>query len=459
MKDINKLLLEPESKTLEFKKDLSSLQPILKTLVAFANTAGGTLIIGVSPDKKLMGVPDVLKAEEKIANAVADSIEPTLLPEIEVATVKKKDLLIVKVCYWKAPFYIKKQGLSKGVYIRLGSTSRPATSEIISELRRPLIHQTYDQQALSDLSKDALDFKKIKTIFSAVKKEITESKLRTLGILVSSNQGIVPSIGGLILFGKKEHRRDLFPDIRIRCARFQGKNKTYILDQFEVEGSLLDAVEEVPKFIARNTRLKAEIQNIRRKDIPEYPEVAIREILINALVHADYSIVGSSGIQIAIFDDRLEILNPGMLPFGFTMEDLKAGVSRIRNRVIAKIFHELGLMEEWGSGYQRVISACSKENALEPEWVEQGTSMRVTLYSQKTIPVPSSEKPFQELTDRQRAILALFEKNQKLAFREIYRYFSNDISERTMRYELSQLKKGGFLNSKGKGPSTSWEKI
>ncbi|MCC5832727.1 MAG: putative DNA binding domain-containing protein [Chlamydiales bacterium] len=455
--DFAQLLAQPESKILEFKKDLSSLQPILKTLVAFANTAGGTLIIGVAPDKKLVGLTDVLRAEEKIANAIADAIEPSLLPEIEVATVNKKDLLIIKVSYWKAPFYLKKQGLSKGVYIRLGSTSRPASLEMIAELQRSVIHQSYDQQAIPELSKEGLDLKKVRRAFKTVKKDVNETKLRSIGILVPSNHGFAPSVGGLILFGKNEHRGAYFPEIRVRCARFKGKTKTHILDQHEVEGTLLDAVEEVPKFISRNTQLSAEIENIRRKDIPEYPSIAIREILINALVHADYSIQGSSGIQIAIFDGRLEIQNPGMLPFGFTMEDLKAGVSRIRNRVIAKIFHELHLMEEWGSGYQRVIEACRQGGYREPEWVELGTTMRVTLFSQKSAKPQQASKP-NELTERQQAILALFERREKLPFRELYRHFSEEISERTLRYELAQLKKEGLLNSKGRGPSTSWER-
>ncbi len=457
MKEISKLLAEPESKILEIKKDLSSMQPILKTLVAFANTAGGTLIVGVAPDGKLVGLTDVLKAEEKIANAIADTIAPTLLPEIEIATINKKHVLIIKVSHWRAPFYIKKLGISKGVYIRLGSTSRPATPEIISELKRSLINQSYDQQALYDLTKSALDLKKIQEAFKAVKKEINEKKLRSLGILVPSNHKFVPSIGGLILFGKKEYREEYFPDVRLKCARFGGSNKTLIVDRHEVEGTLLDAVNDVPKFISRNTRLAAEIKKIRRKDIPEYPDIAIREILINALVHTDYSIVGS-GIQIAIFDDRLEIQNPGMLPFGFTMDDLKAGVSRIRNRVIAKTFHELKLMEEWGSGYQRVVTACHEHGYQDPEWLEQGTSMRVTFFSQQRRKVQKASPRSEELTERQQDILALFKKKQNLPFREIYKHFSGTISERMLRYELAQLREKGALTPKGRGPSSLWEK-
>lgn len=167
------------------------------------------------------------------------------------------------------------------------------------------------------------------------------------------------------------------------CARFRGEDKTEIIDRYQVEGTILDAADEVPKFIMRNTRLSAEIRGIRRQDIPEYPQVAIREVLINALAHCDYSIVGSH-IQIAIFSNRLELQNPGMLPFGFTLDDLKAGVSRVRNRVIARVFSELNLMEEWGSGYKRVIEACYEGGYPEPEWQELGTSVRVIFYPHPT---------------------------------------------------------------------------
>src|SRR5262249_38314759 len=149
-------------------------------------------------------------------------------------------------------------------------------------------------------------------------KEAQEEKLRSLGILVPFANRLVPSIGGLILFGKNEERQRFIPDARVRCARFLGNEKGNILDHYDVEGSILVAVNEVPKFIARNTRLVARVEEMRRKDIPEYPSVALRESLVNALAHADYS-MGGSAIQIAIFNNRLEILNPGMLPFGYTL--------------------------------------------------------------------------------------------------------------------------------------------
>jgi ATP-dependent DNA helicase RecG len=455
---ISELLTQPESKILEFKKDLSSLRPILKTIVAFANTSGGTLIIGITSEKKLVGIADIFKSEETLANAIADGIAPSFLPEIEIATIEDKNLLIVKVFHWKAPFYLKKEGIPNGVFIRLGSTSRPASPEIILELQRSVMNQSFDQQGLQDLSQTALDFNKIQTAFKSTNKKIDERKLCSLGILIPFKKGFMPSIGGVILFGKDEIRQQYFPDAKVKCARFRGTTREDIVDRYEIKGSILDAVDEVPKFIARNTRFSAKIQKLRRKDIAEYPELALREILINAFAHADYSILGST-IQIAIFDDRLEVQNPGMLPFGFTMNDLKAGISRVRNRIIARVFHELHLMEEWGSGYKRVIEVCRKNNYPEPEWIEYGTSMRVTFFSHREAsllkPGDSLEKA---LSDREKTILKLFDKTNTLPFREIFKHFSTLLSERMLRYELVQLKMKGYLVTLGKGPSTTWKK-
>jgi ATP-dependent DNA helicase RecG len=454
--EIQRLLSQPESKVLEFKRDLSSLDPILKTIVAFANTAGGILVIGRSSEGAVIGVKDVFKAEETLASSISDNIRPTLLPDIEIATVQEKDLLVVKVSHWRAPFYLKKEGMPQGVYIRLGSTNRPVNAELLAELQRSVLTPSYDQQALVELSKESLQLEETFRRFKQVKKEVDEEKLRSLGVLVPAAHRVVPSIGGLILFGKKEVRDELVPDARVSCARFIGNDKANILDRLDVEGTIIDAVEEVSKFIARNTRLGAEIQDIFRKDIPEYSPVAVREALINALVHADYSLAGSH-IQVAIFNDRLEIQNPGMLPFGFTLDDFKMGVSRVRNRVIARVFYELKFMEQWGSGYKRMIEACREGGYPEPKWEELGTYIRVTFY-----PSPRTVLTFREtenvLSEREQAILNLFGSGESLPLREIFSRYST-ISKRMLQYELAQLKQKGYLLSKGKGRALVWQKI
>lgn len=452
--NLENILSLPESRTLEFKRDLSSLKPILKTLVAFANTAGGTLIIGQTADGQLIGVKEVLAAEEQIANSIADNIRPTLLPEIEIATHRGKDLLIIKVAHWRGPFYLKSEGTPNGVYIRLGSTSRPAGEELLAELQRSILRQSFDEQPLPDFGPESLNIEQAITAFGQVNKGVDESKLRSLGLLVPAGGGVSPSVGGMLLFGHPKDRSRLFPDAKIRCARFRGRDRSTIIDSYDVDGGIISAINEVPQFIARNTRIMAQILEMQRKDIPEYPPVAIREALINALAHTDYSLTGSC-IQIAIFEDRMEITNPGMLPYGFTLEDLKSGVSRVRNKVIARVFSELKLMEEWGSGYQRMITACHNEGYPEPCWEELGTAIRVTFY-------PHPETTISDNGDswtRRRKILKQLRDGTALSFREIRDRLEEPISERTLRYDLSNLRDAGLLLSEGRGPATKWRII
>ena len=145
MVDIRDIASLPEGKTIEFKRDLSSMKPILKTLIAFANTAGGTLLIGKDNDGTIIGVNDVFEAEEKLANAIADSIYPPLMPEIETTSFEGKSIIVIRVAHWRGPFYLKTQGPEEGVYVRLGSTNRVAGPELIAELKRSVSNTSFDQ--------------------------------------------------------------------------------------------------------------------------------------------------------------------------------------------------------------------------------------------------------------------------------------------------------------------------
>lgn len=374
--DILRLLSLPEGKTLEFKRDLSSPKPVLRTLVAFANTAGGTLIIGRADDGAVVGVNDVLTEEERLASLIADSIAPAMMPEIEAITVEDKTLLLVRVAHWPGPFYLKESGATDGVYVRLGSTNRKADAAMLAELERFRSNHSFDQLPCAEVGEEALDDALIRRWFETIGKKMRASDLESMEILVPHGSRKVVSNGGMILFGREEVRNRYFPDANVSCALFHGATKSRFLDRKDIGGGILGALEEVPKFIARNSRLAAKIENIRRRDIPEYSVVAVREVLINALAHADYGVTGMR-LFVSIFSDRLEIQNPGMLPFGMTLEDFKSGVSRVRNRVIAQVLHRLEIMERWGSGYERIREACREGGYPEPEWQEMGMCTRV----------------------------------------------------------------------------------
>ena len=182
--EIADIIKGKESKTLEFKRDLSSFKPIMRTLIAFANTAGGTIVIGRDDGGEIIGIEDVLQAEERIANAIADSIMPAMMPDIEIFTYETKDLLILRAAHWSGPFYLKNEGPEDGVYVRLGSTNRKAGPEILAELHRTVRRVSFDQEPCPELSEDDLDLAKAESVFKSVNRGIDKHKLESLGLIV-----------------------------------------------------------------------------------------------------------------------------------------------------------------------------------------------------------------------------------------------------------------------------------
>lgn len=199
----------------------------------------------------------------------------------------------------------------------------------------------------------------------------------TLRLLVSHQGKFVPTNGGLLLFGK---RRDYyFPDAWIQCGRFIGTDKAEIFDHIEIHEHLPDAVESIILFLKKHAVRGADFSEVRRKDLWSIPLTMLREAIINALVHADYSQKGAP-IRVAFFDDRIEIENPGILLPGMTIEDVKQGVSKIRNRVIARVFREFDLIEQWGSGFRRILREAEELGLLEPVIEEIGMRVRVIIF-------------------------------------------------------------------------------
>lgn len=377
--DIEKLAQLPESKTLEFKRDTSSLDSILKAVVAFANTAGGIILIGVEDNGVIVGLHNPSKEQEKIANSIVNRIKPLLSPDFSIQEIGGKQILIIQVDYVPAPYYLSDKGEENGVYLRLGNTNRTVSNEVIAEIKRAAHHPFFDKAPCDNSSEKDLDKSLIYKTFAKHHIEIDTAKLLSLGILAPKGKKIVATNAGIILFGQDEIRKQFFPFAEVRCARFVGSTRAEFIDRLEIEGGILAAIEEVPKFIRRNTRMAGKFGTMQRRDIAEYPIDGIREALTNALVHANYEVTGTR-IFVAVYDDKLEIQNPGIMPPGMNIEQFKAGVSRVRNPVIARVFGELGLIEEWGSGYKRIKEACSKGGYPEPMWEELGTVLRVTFF-------------------------------------------------------------------------------
>jgi predicted HTH transcriptional regulator len=434
------LLKRPEGKTLEFKRDLSSPLGVLRTIVAFANTAGGVLLLGVEDrTAHVRGVSDALALEERIANLISDSIAPRIVPDIEILPWRRTQVLAIQVYpSYARPHYLVKGGLEKGTYVRVGSTNRRADTELIEELRRVARGESFDEQPLPELDSEAVDFLAASESCASIR-ELEHRDLETLR-RVTTNQGRkVPTVGGILLFGRERHR--LFPDAWIQAGRFGGTDRTSILDQSEIRSYPVSAIEEAVAFIEKHAFIGVEIGRIRRKDRWNLPPTAIREAVINAVAHADYGQRGAP-IRIAIFDDRLEIENPGLLPFGLTVEDLPHGVSKLRNRVIGRVFHALGLVEQWGSGIQRMISACRDAGLAPPEFEELATRFRVTIHMARV------SRPSLDETDR--SIMDSVSDGSGKLTSEIAAVIG--LTPRATRTRLARLVGRGLLREVGTGP-------
>jgi len=357
--------------------------------VAFANTAGGTLLIGVEDrSRHVRGVADVLDVEERLANLVSDRISPRIVPEIEILPWRRTQVLALQVHPSPSrPHHLIREGPAAGVFVRVGSTNRRADAELIEELRRFARGEGFDEQPMPGLDLEVLDFRAASESFAAVRK-LTRRDLETLRLVTEHQGRKVPTVGGVILFGEERERH--FPDAWIQAGRFAGIDKSRILDRAEIRSILVRGVEEAIAFVQKHSWHGAEIGAVRRTDRWSVPPEAVREAVINAVVHTDYSQRGAP-IRLSIFDDRLEIENPGLLPFGLTIEDLPHGVSKLRNRVIGRVFHALGLIEQWGSGIQRMTAACRAAGLGSPVFEELATRIRVTIPTTRVGPAVVDE--------------------------------------------------------------------
>ena len=440
--DILKILKTPEGKTLEFKKNSQPHNSILKTIIAFSNTSGGRLVIGVEDkDKLIVGVVDPLKEEEKICNLVDEGISPKILPNIEIVSVRNKYLLIVDIAGGPSkPYHLKHQGIENSVFYRVGSTNRVADSTMIAELQRSVVHESYDKQPMSFLNPEAVDFR-VASGFFEKQRTLKRKELESLDLLVEYQGKTVPSVGGILLFSKE--RKQYFPGCKIQMGIFEGKDRAKFLDSLEIEGSPLDLINEAMDYVKKRSLKRIQIteESAQHREKWSVPMVALREAVVNAFAHADYSQQGCN-FKLALYEDRVEIDSPGILPIGQTIEDLYEGISKIRNRVIARIMKELGLIEQWGSGIQRIKQACDDMGLPKPKFEEIGTFFRVTLYTGKEKNIVHD--------DMDQKIIGLLSGTEGLTPKHISEKIG--LSYRATRTRLKKLVEIGKIIDIGTGP-------
>ena len=434
--DLVTLLHSEESKTLEFKANTGPKEGILKTIVAFANTSGGRLLIGVEDQsKRVCGVEFPKKEEEKLSNLISDSISPNLVPSIEIISFRKLSLISIRVFPSNTrPHFIRSLGDKKGVYIRIGSTNRPADDSQINALKRYTKVETFDEEAMEQYGENEIDFERATIIFKNDRK-LEKKDLETLKLVTEFQGKLVPTVAGILLFGRNHLKS--FPTAWIKAGRFKGNDRSTILDSKDIKEILPILPGLGMEFVKKHAELSYHINGIRREEKWSIPIVAVREALINAIVHADYSQNGSP-IKLAIFDDRIEIESPGIIPYGMTLEDMYKGVSKLRNPIIGRVFNELKFVEQWGSGIQRILSDCKEVGLRSPVFEEVGTHFRVTIFIENFI------EP--QLDDTNAKIIEMLT-NNNLSTSEIARQIN--LSTRATRTRMTKLVNLGVVYESG----------
>ena len=476
-----------ESKNIEYKVSVpDKSEKYMKTIVAFANTQGGRLLIGID-DKthEIVGVDSVnlFQIMDSIANAVSDSCEPQIIPDIEPQTVDGKNIIVVTVEAGKnRPYYLKSKGKEAGTYIRVAGTSRLAYCEKIKELEMEGARISWDEltcvgynvtdEATEKLCKDIEAFrKKAGMTEHSVKKE----QLINWKILKQSEGQLLATNAYVLLTS------DYFSFSKTQCAVFRGRDRAIFLDKREFTGPIYTQIEEAVDFVLRNIRLGATIDGLVRRERYELPPEAIREMIINA--HCHRNLLDESCIQVAIYDDRLEVTSPGGLYNGLTYAEVMSGHSKIRNKGIANVFGQMGLVEAWGSGIKRIFSAAEEYGLPQPKVKEFDNMFRVELFrggdsmkrmtgtdddilknidkSSGNIGEPSENigelhqrKKKYTLNDTQRKIIELLTENNKLSASKLAGEIG--VASRNIEVNLKKLKEQGILLRCGSPKTGYW---
>ena len=439
--NIEELIQKGEGSTLEFKENVKAEDNILSTIIAFSNVSGGHIIIGINDKTRhVAGVEEPHKVSEALASKIHDAIEPRILPNIEVIPYRNTHLISIEIYPSSLrPHFIRSKGKEKSTYIRIGSTTRLADQALLSVVARSTIAKSFDEEICHETSCEEIDFTAASQLFDPHRK-LQPSDLVSLGIIAKKGKELVPTVAGILLFGK--NRLLLFSDAWVQVGVFDGIDKEKILDSQKITSFFPRAVEEVLTFLKKNMRVGLKIEDTRHQELWEIPKVALREAVINAIVHTDYSLRGVP-IRVAIFDDRIEIENSALLPWGLTFADLKSGVSKLRNPVIARVFNEIGLIEQWGSGIKRMTNACLEAGLEEPSFEEIGPRIRVTFYRGKI------GQPI--ISDLDKTILGLLNFCGALSTHQITNCL--DISRRTVINRLAGLVNKGQVIEIAQSPN------
>lgn len=430
-----------ENKTTEFKREY--MDDIKYAVIAFANTEGGKLYIGMNDNGIACGVTDVDDTMLRVTNMVRDVVRPdvTMFMDCDVETIEDKQVIVVTIQRGTSrPYYLQGKGVRpEGVYVRQGASSVPASQTMILNMIKETSGDSYeDARSINQ----QLTFEKASDYFQKRRVEFGDAQKRTMNII--SQDGTYSNLG-MLLSDQCVHT--------IKMAVFEGSQKSVFHDRKELTGSLLQQLEDAYAYIDPYNRTRAEFEGLDRIDTRDYPAEALREALLNAIVHRDYSI-GSSTL-ISIFDDRIEIVTIGGLVRGVSFEDIMLGVSVLRNQHLANVFYRLKLIEAYGTGMLK-INESYVEFGVKPKIEVTDNAFKITLpnvnygKSGNGNREQKKKQPIQVNADtRENTVIDLFESMETIARKDVETALG--VSQATAVLILREMVDKGILQKEGGG--------
>ena len=424
-----------EDKNTEFKREY--VEDIKKTLVAFANTDGGNLYIGIDDDGNAVEVNNIDGVMLQVSNVIRDAIKPDLATfcDITVETVQDKKVVKITVNRGTArPYYLSAKGIRpEGVYVRQGASSVPASESAILSMIRETAGDIYEEarSLIQELTFNEADF-----VFENKQIPFGEAQKRSLGLI--GEDGTYTNLA-LLLSDQCTHT--------VKIAVFEGEQKTVFKDRREFCGSLLKQLNDAYQFIDQFNHTHAHTEGLYRVDKRAYPTEAIREALLNAIVHREYSF--SASTLISIFDNRIEFVSIGGLARGISQSDILLGISIARNKKLADVFYRLHLIEAYGTGMPKIIEAY-REYGLEPHIEISDNAFKITLPNTNA----AVKETKVELTENEQGVLSVLKEGIK-SRPEIQKALG--FSQTTTIVAIAALLDKGLIIKVGNGNKTKYK--
>lgn len=427
-----------ESDVVELKSEV--VDDICKEIIAFANTNGGTLYIGVKDDGSIVGVEDVDSVCLKMNNKIRDSIKPDVTMYVRYNNLLVDGKKIVSIEVQKGtdrPYYLGNKGLKpNGVFVRNGVATDPASDSAI----RKMIKET-DGDSFEDMRslEQGLTFNDAVKQFENSKVSFNLNKMETLGII--SHDGVYSNVAWLL-------SDQCNTTIKVAC--FNGVDKTNFQDRREFMGSLFKQMEELYEYLDMHNQTKATFEGLYRKDRRDYPEDALREALLNSIVHRDYSF--SASTLVSIYDDRIEFVSVGGLPSGIVLEDIMLGLSVCRNPKLASIFYRLRLIEAYGTGIPKIFNAY-EGSGLNPKIEITNNAFKITLPNCNNM-VRKDKKQVSQIKTNEDKIIEHIEQKGYIVRKDVE--YLLDVSQSTSNRILKCMDSDGVIYQEGNGKNTRY---